>query len=193
MRTYMIDWLLHVTEYLGAKTCSDKSLVFQAMCLLDRYLAKKRGSSCHKDIAGIKEYQLMAVTSLFIVSKLTEIEPIDLETCSNVICYRRFHKSRFVRMESEIVFTLEFRLDSPSISHFLGYFFTLLRHLLSEYKKDNLLISDYLLDCETLALDFSLLLLSDLSLQHSLGPNLLALLSMTFSLNTLRDHHKYRY
>ena len=40
-----------------------------------------------------KDLQLTAVTSLFIASKNTDVDPIDLQTCCKTLCFNKYSKS----------------------------------------------------------------------------------------------------
>ena len=74
----------------------DKSVIFQAVNLLDRYYEMQLLSLPKKD------FQLTAVTCLFTASKNLEVEPLDMNTISKTICFNKYSKLQFLKKEAEI-------------------------------------------------------------------------------------------
>ena len=72
MRASVVDWLFEVGTKMGI---SDKSVIFQAIGLMDRFYEAQTESLPNKDL------QLTAVTALFIASKNLEVDPMDLDVC----------------------------------------------------------------------------------------------------------------
>jgi hypothetical protein len=69
LRASVVDWLFEVATKLNIE---DKSVIFQAINLMDRFYDQQTDSLPAKDL------QLTAVTALFISSKNLEVDPLDL-------------------------------------------------------------------------------------------------------------------
>ena len=95
----MIDWIFEVGGKLGIK---DKSVIYLALSLMDRFYEAQDEELPTKDL------QLTAVTSLFIASKNTDVDPIDLQTCCKTLCFNKYSKSQFLNKEAAIRKAIDF-------------------------------------------------------------------------------------
>lgn len=81
LRARFVDWIFHVWTSLQSE---DESVPFQAVTLMDRYLANEKNPIKENDL------QLVGVSALFIVSKTYEIYPICLEQIENDMCFKKY-------------------------------------------------------------------------------------------------------
>lgn len=86
----MVDWLFEIGTKMNIE---DKTVLFQAINLMDRYYDSVSDSLPAKDL------QLTAVTSLFIASKNLEVDPLDLKTCATTLCFNKYSKTMFLQKE----------------------------------------------------------------------------------------------
>lgn len=113
LRASVIDWLFEVGTKMGIE---DKSVIFQAISLMDRYYKHQKESMPAKDL------QLTAVTSLFIASKNIEVDPLDLDTCQKTLCFNKYSKSSFLKKESEIRKATVYENETPTILDFIMFY-----------------------------------------------------------------------
>nr|XP_022921240.1 G2/mitotic-specific cyclin-B-like isoform X1 [Onthophagus taurus]XP_022921241.1 G2/mitotic-specific cyclin-B-like isoform X2 [Onthophagus taurus] len=110
IRQVLIDWLVDVH--------SDFKLALETLHLtvsiIDEYLEK------HKEV-GKETLQLVGVSALFIAAKYEDIYPPD---CSDLgcICDNAFSKSEIIKMEQDILKTLNFNLTRTYSIQFLRRF-----------------------------------------------------------------------
>lgn len=64
----------------------DKSIVYQAVSMMDRFFAKNYGSIAQFDT----ESKLTSFVSLFMASKNSEVEPLNMKDIKNHFLNRRF-------------------------------------------------------------------------------------------------------
>lgn len=83
LRASVIDWLLECADTLKVQ---DKQIFFQAINLMDRFYAAQQSLFPAKDL------QLTAVTALFIASKNLEVDPLNLKTCREILCFNKYSK-----------------------------------------------------------------------------------------------------
>ena len=86
----MVDWLFEVSSKLQIE---DKSVIFQALTIMDRYYDSCTFSQPNNDL------QLTGVTALFVASKNLEVDPLDLKTCIKTLCFNKYSKSHFLEKE----------------------------------------------------------------------------------------------
>lgn len=77
----VIDWLF---EIIGKFKITEKSLMFQAISMMDRYYQK-----CEQ-MMPTSDLQLTAVTCFFIAAKNIMIEPFTLQNVMENMCYNKF-------------------------------------------------------------------------------------------------------
>lgn len=83
LRAAVVDWLFEVGMKINV---DDKQVLFQAVSLMDRFYQAQQRSLPSNDL------QLTAVTSLFIASKNLEVDPLDLKTCVQTLCFNKYSK-----------------------------------------------------------------------------------------------------
>lgn len=106
MRAVLIDWLVevHMKYKLRAET------LFLAVTILDRFLARKQVSR--------KKLQLVGVVSTLIAAKYEEIYPPKLGEFLQV-SENKFSEQAVLKMEKEVLQSLEFKITIPSALRFL--------------------------------------------------------------------------
>jgi len=118
-RTKMCDWCYQVVDY----AMFQRETVAIAMNLLDRFLCSGTARA-RETIASRKEYQLAAMTTLFMSIKLFESCRIDTKLLSSLSrgCYE---EEDFTQMENDILFSLNWYLHCPTALSFLDHFISL--------------------------------------------------------------------
>ncbi len=67
---------------------------------------------------------------MIIASKKCDIVPIEIEECASKLCHGRFSLRRFLRRESEIIFALNFDLETPNALEFLTFYFKVVKFMI---------------------------------------------------------------
>jgi cyclin A len=101
----MVDWMI---EVLSSYRMSEETF-FKSIYFMDAYLKNK------KTKLEVKDLHLIGVTAMFAAAKYEEIHPLKLAVVYEKIARKKFKKTEILEMESEMVETLEFKLESPSI------------------------------------------------------------------------------
>jgi hypothetical protein len=109
MRAILIDWL--VTVHAKFRLCTET--LFLCINLVDRYLEKRAVS---RNIL-----QLLGVAAMLIASKYEEIYPPEIRDFI-YITDKAYTKQQLLRMESDILNVLEFRVCVPTAWRFLERF-----------------------------------------------------------------------
>ena len=99
----------------------DKSVLFQAFNLMDRFYQNQHSCLPSRDL------QLTAVCSLFIASKNLEVDPLDLKTCVVTLCFKKYSKSDFLEKESLIRRACLYENEAPSSLDFIMLYIRLLK------------------------------------------------------------------
>lgn len=110
LRAAVIDWLFEVGMKINV---DDKQVLFQAVSLMDRFYQAQNTSLPSQDL------QLTAVTSLFIASKNLEVDPLDLKTCVQTLCFNKYSKKHFLEKESAIRTACEYENEAPCTLDFI--------------------------------------------------------------------------
>lgn len=113
LRASVIDWIFEVGSKMNIE---DKSVLFQAISLMDRYYKVQTESLPAKDL------QLTAVTSLFIASKNIEVDPLDLDTCQKTLCFNKYSKSAFLKKETDIRKATVYENEAPNMLDFIMFY-----------------------------------------------------------------------
>ena len=71
----------------------------------------------------VKDLHLVGVTSMFTAGKYEEIHPLKLGIIYDKISRRKFKKQDILQKESELVATIDFKLEVPSV-------YDIVRHIL---------------------------------------------------------------
>lgn len=108
-RAFLIEWIIDVHRKFRLLP----ETLYVTVFILDRFLSLK----------SIKKSQLhiLGVTSLLISTKYEEIYPPDLKDLLTV-SENKFSKAEVLKMEQQILITLQFDLTSPSSYRFLERF-----------------------------------------------------------------------
>jgi hypothetical protein len=117
-RVKMCEWCYQVVDFCKFR----RETVAIGMSFLDRYLCtpKGRGALCNR-----KEYQLAAMTALYIAIKIHE--PLEMETSLLADLSRGcYTEMEFVGMEDTMLLALRWRLNGPTPLGFVQYFIALL-------------------------------------------------------------------
>lgn len=118
-RMKMCDWCYQVVDYAVLQ----REVVAIAMNFLDNFLRSGSARSL-ETIASRKEYQLAAMTTLFMSIKLFESCKVDTQLLANLSrgCYK---EEDFIKMENDILFSLNWCLHCPTAVSFLEHFINL--------------------------------------------------------------------
>lgn len=78
------------------------------------------------------------MTSLFIISKVYEVIPIEMYQVTNDMCFQKYTEEQFLERETEIMNVLGCIVDAPHTLEFLLFYFKLLRFYVQELMKSKL-------------------------------------------------------
>ncbi|CAG9333096.1 unnamed protein product [Blepharisma stoltei] len=108
-RAVLIDWIISAHKHFKLLT----ETLFLTVYLIDRYLEKRAVTR--------QQLQLVGVTALFVSAKYEEIYPPEVKDFVN-ITDRAYTKDQVVKMEREMLTTLEFNITFPSAWRFFERF-----------------------------------------------------------------------
>lgn len=115
-RSKICKWYYQFVDY----TLLQRETAVTAMNILDRFLSS--GSvRAREAITNRKEYQLAAMTTLYMSIKLLESCAINTSHL-NRLSKRQYAKTEFAKMEIDISFSLNWFLNCPTPLSFLEYF-----------------------------------------------------------------------
>ncbi len=105
-RGFLVEWIIDVHR----KFRLQPETLYVTVSIIDRYLSK----------IAIKKSQLhlLGVAAILIATKYEEIYPPELKDLLNV-SENKFTKEEVLRLESDILSTLEFDFFAPSLLRFL--------------------------------------------------------------------------
>lgn len=113
-RVKMCEWCYQVVDFCKFR----RETVGIGMSYLDRFLCTPRGRDA---LCNRKEYQLAAMTALYIAIKLHE--PLEMETSLLADLSRGcYTEMEFVEMEQTILLALEWRVNGPTALSFVQHF-----------------------------------------------------------------------
>lgn len=119
-RSKMIDWSFQIIDYIKF----DRDTVITAISYLDRFLAA--GSPRAKSaIQCRREYQLAAMTTLYMAIKLSEPSIVNIDVLVE-LSQGNFSPEEFTQMEMDILFGLNWFLNGPTALTFLELYNMLL-------------------------------------------------------------------
>ena len=106
-RAFLIEWIIDVHRKFRLRA----ETLYVTVFIVDRFLSLKK----------IKKHGLhiLGITALLISTKYEEIYPPQLKELLNV-SENKFNKAEVLKMELDILVTLQFDLTSPSPYRFLG-------------------------------------------------------------------------
>lgn len=117
-RVKMCEWCYQVTDFCKFK----RETVGIGMTYLDRYLATPSGRTA---LSNRKQYQLVAMTSLYVAIKL--YEPLEMETSLlSELSRGCYTETEISETESSILESLRWRVHGPTPLGFVLHFFALL-------------------------------------------------------------------
>jgi hypothetical protein len=117
-RVKMCEWCYQVVDFCKFR----RETVGIGMSYLDRYLCSDKGK---KALGDRKEYQLVAMTCLYIAIKLHE--PLEMETSLLADLSRGcYTEMEFANMEQKILEAVEWRVSGPTALAFVQHFMKML-------------------------------------------------------------------
>ena len=117
-RVKMCEWCYQVVDFCKFR----RETVGIGMSYLDRYLCSEKGK---KALGDRKEYQLVAMTCLYIAIKLHE--PLEMETSLLADLSRGcYTEMEFANMEKKILEAVEWRVNGPTALSFVQHFMRML-------------------------------------------------------------------
>jgi len=117
-RIKMCEWCFQVVDFCKFR----RETVTIGMSFLDRYVTTPTGRSA---LQNRKEYQLAAMTALYIAIKLHE--PLEMETSLLADLSRGcYTEMEFVGMEQQMLQAIHWRVNGPTCFGFLAHFMALL-------------------------------------------------------------------
>lgn len=108
-RAFLIEWIIDVHRKFRLRP----ETLYVTVFIVDRYLSLKQIKK--------SELHILGVTSLLISTKYEEIYPPQLKELLNV-SENKFNKAEVLKLEMDILITLQFDLTSPSSYRFLERF-----------------------------------------------------------------------
>jgi len=122
-RVKMCEWCYQVVDFCKFR----RETVGIGMSFLDRYMCSKKGK---KALGDRKEYQLVAMTCLYIAIKLHE--PLEMETSLLADLSRGcYTEMEFANMEKCILEAIEWRVSGPTPLAFVLHFISFLPDIIS--------------------------------------------------------------
>ena len=122
-RVKMCEWCYQVVDFCKFR----RETVGIGMSYLDRYMCSKRGK---KALGDRKEYQLVAMTCLYIAIKLHE--PLEMETSLLADLSRGcYTEMEFANMEKQILEAIDWRVSGPTPLAFVLHYLTFLPDIIS--------------------------------------------------------------
>jgi len=175
LRIKFISWLYHTIACL--RRSADETIFYQTVKMIDTYLAKAKTPQVDND------YALLGVSCYLMQSKVTEVDPINIESAKTNLCFNKFSHQQFVSMETQIMKTLEFQMSTVTSLDFLLIYAKMIQFYAQEHMKQNFTkeVVNALNFVETQARHFSRALLCDYTIQ-SVRPSVLGACSIIFGL-----------
>ncbi len=114
MRTILLNWIVQIHTTLK---CQFQETLYLAINILDRYLS-------HPDCNEVPTYrfQLIGCIALMIACKFEEIYNVLNATITRELCASVYTNTDIVRMEMDMLMTLKFDINVPTILNFVRFF-----------------------------------------------------------------------
>jgi hypothetical protein len=109
LRSRMIDWMI---EVLNNFKC-DHMTFFYSVSLMDRFFKR-----CDRQLE-VSDLHLIGVTAMFIGSKFEDVYPLRMKTVLEKIAHSKLQIEQIKTMELEMLRTLNYRLQGPTILDWL--------------------------------------------------------------------------
>jgi hypothetical protein len=154
MRPILLDWMIEVCQEFTL----GREVYYLAMNCVDRFLTINNNKQPQTIVIDRTNYQLLGVTCLFIVSKLEEIYPPNARDFA-VTTDSAYTDKDIIRMESRILTTLKWSLNSQTPYSWLRYFICAI-HADSKLITEVLVTIEFFLSCIHLIDLFSLNIVS---------------------------------
>ena len=113
MRLKMVDWMVEIFTIIQTNDIT----FFNAVNIMDKYFYKSEISYQPSDL------HLIGICSIFIASKFCDINPIRLKFLVEKIGHGKFNKEEIIKMEENILSTLQYDILKPTIYEFTTFFF----------------------------------------------------------------------
>ncbi|CAG9314028.1 unnamed protein product [Blepharisma stoltei] len=108
-RSKMVDWIAEVIHIFN---CSIETF-FLAVKIMDRYF------KLLKRTVGIEELHVIGAASIYIASKFQDIVPLTMNTLYSKVVHCILPTSYIKKVERDILHTLNYQLDFPTVLEFL--------------------------------------------------------------------------
>jgi hypothetical protein len=112
----MIDWMIEVLGIFNQKTCT----IFRSVFILELYLKMT------KKVHTVTDLHLLGVVSMFLSSKLEEIQTIKLKSIIEDICKFKFSKKEILKKEKDVCMVVGFALNMGTMHDYTVSLFSLL-------------------------------------------------------------------
>lgn len=93
------------------------------------------------------------MTALFIASKNLEVDPLDLKTCVQTLCFNKYSKKQFLDKEQAIRAGCEYENEAPCTLDFILLYMRLTRLQIQDHMQYSDQVGEFLLDVQTIAYD----------------------------------------
>ena len=113
MRLKMVDWMVEIFTIIQTNDIT----FFTAVNVMDKFFYKSEKSYQPSDL------HLIGICSIFIASKFCDINPIRLKFLIEKIGHGKFNKDEIIKMEENILSTLQYDILKPTIYDFTTFFF----------------------------------------------------------------------
>jgi len=107
---------------------------------------------------------MISMTCYHIISKIVEVEPIDLNSIKVAFCHNKFTSEQFNETEAEIFSTLICEIETPHVLEFALYYFKVLRFYLQVSPGEYTGAEVYLSFAESLAKNYVRMIHVDLDI-----------------------------
>lgn len=108
MRNILIEWLIEVHNKMALRY----ETLYLTIFLVDKF--------CSRREVFKSEYQLLAMACLFIAGKYEEVATPKLKKIIN-LCDKLYDSSDVLKMESELLLELNFKISQPSLNWFISF------------------------------------------------------------------------
>jgi|EP00956_Cyclotella_meneghiniana_P014734 uncharacterized protein YerC len=119
-RNAMVKWLCQISDALSL----NRDTVGLAMSLLDRFLSTNT-ESAKQALADKYKFQLASITTYYIAVKVNEPVALGLDMLVK-LCRGFYEQSAIMKMENDILFSLEWRISAPTPLDFMRHILALL-------------------------------------------------------------------
>lgn len=134
LRGKMVDWMV---EVMNSFKCKNQTF-FMAVSLMDRYLDKKLQRK------ATNELHVIGVAAIYLASKYEDILPLRMSTVVSKIAHRKLSPGAIKAYEQDILLTLDYYVQTPTVLEFLTRYIELMAATLRKHKDWVLKMSIYL-------------------------------------------------